>query len=132
WMSYARKGKGKPMSKAAVRSPYITREDVAKLCEIASYAPSGANRQPWRVRVSGNRLTLMVDPKLAGNMIDPGGLVSLLELGAFAQNLALASEAMGYFYRISWLSFNQLTDRIATFEITGKRSSSVVPTLFYF
>ena len=78
----------------------LTSDEVKALAEAGAAAPSGGNVQPWRLVAGGAELVLRVDPERAGGLMDVGGSASILALGAFAENVAVASGARGLSHRI--------------------------------
>jgi len=70
--------------------------------QIAAYAPSGDNSQPWQVGLGmpGSRLVLTLDldesTRTTPSLFDTNFVASLISLGAFAENFRLLAEAEGY------------------------------------
>ncbi len=79
----------------------MTEENFRKWVEIARWAPSGGNAQPWRlVRLSSPSdlcFRLLVDPLYAKapSNLDLDGAASLIALGAFFESLDLVARLDG-------------------------------------
>lgn len=62
----------------------------------AALAPSGHNTQPWAVRILEKRRWIVgVDPERKLPAVDPANRELALSMGAFAENLAVATNASG-------------------------------------
>jgi nitroreductase len=72
----------------------LTDEEIATLCTAGGMAPSGANAQPWRVTVTGDRLVVAPGER-PGGFLDVGRYASHLAVGCFAGNVAVAAPSLG-------------------------------------
>ncbi len=71
--------------------------DEWQILYYASLAPSGHNSQPWFVRVEGpGEWVVGVDSDRQLRVVDPDNREALLSIGAFLENLVLASGYFGY------------------------------------
>ncbi len=69
---------------------------VTELLRWASLAPSSRNTQPWIVRVTApGRAVLGLDPARRLTALDPDDTESLIGLGAFVENFAIAACVRG-------------------------------------
>jgi hypothetical protein len=76
----------------------LNRIHVKKLVEAGTTAPSGGNIQPWLVSVTGSTMTISLDPKRCGNLLDVDCLASILSLGSFTQNVEIAAQSLNLAY----------------------------------
>ncbi len=69
---------------------------VTELLRWASLAPSSRNTQPWTVRLTApDRAVLGLDPARRLTALDPDDTESLIGLGAFVENFAIAAGVRG-------------------------------------
>lgn len=69
---------------------------VTELLRWASLAPSSRNTQPWTVRLTApDRAVLGIDPARRLTALDPDDTESLIGLGAFVENFAIAAGVRG-------------------------------------
>ena len=73
-------------------------ELIHKWVQIARWAPSGGNAQPWRVTVSDLSVRISVDPdyRIDPSPMDSTGIAAAIALGAFAFTLECAAAVDGY------------------------------------
>lgn len=71
-------------------------DKIVDILEIAIYAPSVHNTQPWRVHAEGNTILIKIDPehKLADG--DPTGRQTAISLGIFCEAIIIASKQFGF------------------------------------
>ncbi len=76
--------------------PDSANDPLMRVLGYAALASSAHNSQPWRVRREGSdRIVLLGDPTRRLPAVDPTDREFTLSLGAFLENLAQASEALG-------------------------------------
>ncbi len=63
--------------------------------ESAALAPSVHNSQPWRLRISPDRVDVLLDPARQLTAIDPSGREAWISIGAAILNLRIAVLAAG-------------------------------------
>ena len=68
---------------------------VSRALDLARFAPSAHNTQPWRVGLSGERLVVDVDPRRHLAHADPLARDLHLAMGGFVEALAIALRAEG-------------------------------------
>lgn len=73
----------------------LTPEELRRLVEAGGMAPSGGNVQPWRVSATEDTLAVGFDLPRATSFLDVGRLASVLALGAFVENVAIAAASLG-------------------------------------
>ena len=78
-------------------------DTLLELLHRARWAPSGDNCQPWRVRPNANGIALEFDQSPFA-FLDYQGESSRIAMGAFAENIRLASSAMGMDCQIDFLA----------------------------
>ena len=69
---------------------------LEKIVDIARYAPSVHNSQPWRVKLDGGTIIIRLDKDSLLQHGDPVGRQAYISLGIFTQAFVLAAEAQGY------------------------------------
>ena len=74
----------------------MLRADTLRLLDLARWAPSGDNQQPWRVRSRPDGLELFLREDRGRDFLDVGGMASAMALGAFAETASLAAEHLGF------------------------------------
>lgn len=90
----------------------LTEQETAALCAAGAMAPSGGNAQPWRVRVSADRLRVRAEPD--GSFLDVGGFAARFAVGCFAENVAVTAQSLGLEHELS------TSDDGAEFRFTGR------------
>jgi hypothetical protein len=87
-------------------------------------APSGHNSQPWRVRIESPDVWIIeADPERRLPAVDPDNRESMLSLGAFAENLSLASGAMGYAAEIQVIAKESFSRDIIRVSLSKDKSN---------
>src|SRR5687768_7485619 len=81
----------------------MSMKSQTQLIRYAGMAPSVHNTQPWRFRISGNQVEVLVDPASVLKHGDPALRQLWISLGACLENLVLAAPAVGF--RISNISY---------------------------
>ncbi len=97
----------------------LTKKEIETLLTAGSMAPSGANAQPWRVKVFPDNLKLYFDPKRSASFIDVGKTASLFGLGCFLENIEVAAEELSLKYSLSF-NFSNLNKTIVTMKFVGR------------
>jgi len=97
WLGTVQMGSGADYrdATAAMRIPLATRSDARDLIRYATLAPNGHNTQPWRFRVGDQRIEILPDLARRTPVVDPDDHHLFVSLGCAAENLALASAALG-------------------------------------
>jgi nitroreductase len=80
---------------AETRASLRQTPDIADIIRYATLAPSGHNTQPWRFRVSGQRIDILPDLARRTPVVDPDDHHLFVSLGCAGETLALASAATG-------------------------------------
>ncbi len=96
-LTVAQMGTGDDYARAMVdlRKPLTARPDVRDLVRYASLAPNGHNAQPWRFHPGEGRIDILPDLARRTPVVDPDDHHLFVSLGCAAENLSLASAAMG-------------------------------------
>ncbi len=84
---------------------------LAEAAEVAGYAPSVHNTQPWRWRVSGDRMDLFADRQRQLNVADPQGRLLTISCGAALDHAVAALAAEGWTARVERLPAPDHPDR---------------------
>jgi len=93
-------------------------EDIKKIIELALYAPSGENCQPWKFRVDKNVIELINVPERASSLYDWGQRASYLSHGAVIENIELASQELGYAVEIEIFPDKDNPEIVARVKLT--------------
>jgi len=80
------------------------REKIVKIVDIARYAPSVHNAQPWKVSVDKNSIRVDVSPSHSLKFSDPTGRETIISLGIFSEALVLGAAAHGFVLKEASLS----------------------------
>lgn len=91
-------------------------ETIQTVLRLAARAPSIYNSQPWRWRVSDEKLDLYVDPDLQLPSTDPDGRDLILSCGAALNHCVVALASMGWRARVHRLPDPDNPDHLATIE----------------
>lgn len=95
------------------------------LVRFATLAPSGHNTQPWRFRLTADRMTILPDLKRRTPVVDPDDHHLFVALGCAAETLAIAAAARGHPGQIT---FDPTEGGAASFVFGGARRPE--PALF--
>ena len=79
----------------ALPTSVLTPQVIRGLVAVAGRAPSLHNTQPWRFRVAGEGLELLIEPSRAMKVSDPQARELVLSCGAALYNLRLALRCQG-------------------------------------
>jgi len=71
-------------------------EDIRSILETAVWAPSGDNSQPWRFRITQNRISIFNRPDRDIPFFNYGQRGSFVAHGGLIENIRIASSALGY------------------------------------
>ena len=74
----------------------MTKADWQRAAELAGFAPSIHNTQPWRLVVQGEAVELWADRSRAVPLIDPTGRQLVVSCGAALEQLRIALAAQGH------------------------------------
>ncbi len=75
----------------------LLNKEQINILNLASLAPSGHNSQPWTVRIKEqNSWIIGTTPDRWLPAVDPNNRELLLSIGAFIENLIVASQYYGY------------------------------------
>lgn len=87
-------------------------DDIRALAEAGAAAPTGGNTQPWRLRATGKCLELSLDEERSGAFIDVDRTSSLLGLGSFVENVAVAARARGLEPTVELLGLTEIDEPV--------------------
>ncbi|MGH3598322.1 MAG: Acg family FMN-binding oxidoreductase [Mycobacterium sp.] len=94
-------------------------ETIRTVLTLATRAPSIYNSQPWRWRVSDEKLDLYIDPNFQLPSTDPDGRDLILSCGATLNHCVVALAAMGWRARVRHLPDPVDPDHLAAIEVCG-------------
>lgn len=100
-------------------------DDIRALAEAGAAAPTGGNTQPWRLRATGKSLEVSLDEERSGTFIDVDHTSSLLGLGSFVENVAVAARARGLEPTVEILGLTRLDEPVVRvlFDLFEKRDA---------
>ncbi len=107
----ARPGHGQAASAEQPAGP--ERTVLAQAAELAGYAPSVHNTQPWRWRVGQRELDLFADRSRQLQISDPQGRLLLLSCGAALHHALTALAFYGWAFEVSRLPDQSDPDHLA-------------------
>ncbi len=99
---------------AASRAQLAQTPEMRDAIRFATLAANSHNTQPWRFRLSDNKIEILPDFSLRIPVVDPDDHHIFASLGCAAENLALAAEARG---RRGELSFNPADTGSVSFSL---------------
>lgn len=97
-----------------------------RVVELACRAPSVHNTQPWRWRVSGDRVELHADRSRQLGVADPAGRNLLLSCGAALHHARVAAASLGYDATLTRRPDPARPDLLAVLELGRSRRERVV------
>src|SRR5690606_6761336 len=86
------------LSRSAAEAPARdTGPDIERILDVARWAPSGDNTQPWRFRIEGeDRVTVLLRDQSDDDVYDyDGGRPSLLSAGMLLETMRIAASQHG-------------------------------------
>jgi nitroreductase len=86
---------------------------IRALAEAGASAPTGGNTQPWRVRATRETLEISLDETRSGAFIDVDRSSSLLGIGSFVENVAVAARARGLEPTVEILGLTSIDEPVA-------------------
>ena len=104
-------------SVAAMRTALSKHPETLDFIRFATLAPNSHNTQPWRFRISADRVDILPDFSRRTPAVDPDNHHLFVSLGCAAENLALAVGVGG---RPSTLSFNPMNDGSVVLTFGGE------------
>lgn len=99
---------------ASARRSLADQAGIEDCIRFATLAPSGHNTQPWRFHIGDERIEIRPDFARRTPVVDPDDHHLFVSLGCAAENLALASGALG---RPGALSFDPAGDGAVVFAM---------------
>lgn len=98
----------------------VTVDALAEAADVARYAPSIHNSQPWRWRVSPAGLDLFLDGGRRLAVSDPQARLAVLSCGAALHHARAALAAEGLAVRVDRMPDPADPDHLAHLEVTGR------------
>jgi len=91
-----------PAAPAVISPKHVTLEQLRAIVELARWAPSGDNCQPWKLRFdeSTGRLDILYDRRQPFAFLDVGGEASRMAIGALVENIRLAASTQSIGRRV--------------------------------
>jgi hypothetical protein len=73
----------------------ILQSDINKIIDIARFAPSVHNTQPWKVSVKNSAVVIKIDKSISLKYSDPTGRETYISLGIFTEAIIIAAKISG-------------------------------------
>ena len=93
---------------------------LTRAADVAGYAPSLQNTQPWRWRVDGDSMRLYAEPIRQLTASDPGGRLMVLSCGAALHHARIALAAQGWRINVDRLAEPDQPQLLARVCIVGR------------
>jgi hypothetical protein len=93
---------------------------LTRAADVAGYAPSLHNTQPWRWRVDGDSMRLYAEPIRQLTASDPGGRLMVLSCGAALHHARIALAAQGWRINVDRLAEPDRPQLLARVCIVGR------------
>lgn len=77
---------------------------IYKIIDIARYAPSVHNTQPWKITANDNRINIGLDSTYLLKYGDPTGRQTVISLGIFSESIKIAAESLGFSVKITYVN----------------------------
>ncbi|MBI2038646.1 MAG: nitroreductase, partial [Candidatus Nealsonbacteria bacterium] len=106
----------------------INHGDLRKIIELAIYAPSGENCQPWRFEVRGDEIDIFNIPERDQSPYNFDQRGSLVAHGTLIENVLIASSTSGYKTKLD--IFPEAHDRNLVARIVFEKSSTKEEPLY--
>jgi len=105
--------------------------EIYPILEKSILAPSGDNMQPWRFRVSGNRIDLFIVPGHKGHFFEVGYRTLYLSAGAVIENIRVAAAHAGYRLSLSYFPDEGNDRKVASITLEPVDKSNPRQTSHY-
>ncbi len=69
---------------------------IEKILEVAKFAPSGDNAQPWRFQVKGETIEVYNDESVDNSLYNYNQIASYIAIGAVIENIMIVARSFGY------------------------------------
>ena len=102
----------------------LTGEGPLSLVRAAILAANAHDTQPWRFRISADRIDLFADRTRTIGAVDPLGRELEISLGCTLENLLLAAPANGYEPRLTLQPDPSDPDHVARIDLRAARAAS--------
>lgn len=115
------------LSRSAAEAPARdTGPDIERILDVARWAPSGDNTQPWRFRIEGeDRVTVLLRDQSDDDVYDyDGGRPSLLSAGMLLETMRIAASQHG---RMLWWQYAGAEGHDHRIEVELARAPGVTP-----
>ena len=102
----------------------MLKENIIKIIEAGNTAPSGSNSQPWKFIVKNNSINIIATPEKEHPIFNFNNRGTYIAHGALIENIAIASDVLGYKAEIAVFPDNNLnfTAKIALHQNTSKNN----------
>ena len=85
-------------------NPTIPEEVKNYLLKAGIQAPSGDNAQPWKFKITENKISVFIDPEADQSFFNVNQIASIISCGAVIENIKIASARFGIQPEIEYLS----------------------------
>lgn len=114
------------LSRNSYQPPYReTGTEIEQILDVARWAPSGDNNQPWRFEIiDADRVRIYVDVDPEADVYDyNNGQPTLLSAGFLIETIKIAASAHG---RAVWWTYGGVTDNRHTIEVELTKAPGIV------
>lgn len=101
--------------------------DMEMIIDLAQFAPSVHNTQPWIVTSDSSGVSVSIDTKHQLKDGDPTGRQTILSLGIFCEAISIAAQEFGY--STSKISFNNKSGRVNLNHKTNDKNATRITNL---
>jgi nitroreductase len=112
---------GHPMTISGARPEAAVPAALRVAIDLARYAPSLHNSQPWAWRIVGDVAELSADPRRSVPIADPSGREAMLGCGAALHHARISLVAAGWGTYVTLLPDPARPELLARITLTGKR-----------
>jgi nitroreductase len=92
-------------------------EDINRILNLAVWAPSGENCQPWRFEVKENKISIFNIPERDQSLYSFGQYSSYVAHGALIENMVIAAKEYGYAAQVSLFPKNDKKNLVAEVDL---------------
>jgi hypothetical protein len=96
----------------------MEKPDLVKIIEYGLMAPSGDNCQPWKIKLGIDSFDLFLNPQSDLSLYNFNQSASYISLGAFIENIVIASNKFGFNAAITYFPTND-SNHIANIKFSS-------------
>lgn len=108
----------------------LNKDQIKKLCQSGSQAPSGGNVQPWKVKVKENKFEIYLDPERSTSFIDVERTASIFSIGCFTENIEQTATHLNLNFKTNINNHSLTTRPLVTIEFSQKTTKNNSQSLY--